>query len=168
MNILDWPLVARTRRNHGLEHATVHILGERRPGVGIMGRSTPNCFYIYGDLTAEQVQSAAVEALMRLRAGESHLAIHPGCGTNLVVSGTLAGAAAFTAVSVGPKRKRDRWDNLPTAMAAATIALLLAQPLGPLLQERITTSADMGAMEILGVWRVNNSGMPVHRVDTRS
>lgn len=166
MSILDLPLVARTRRNHGLEHATVHVLSERYPGIGIMGRSTPNCFYIYGSLTAEQVQSAAAEALARLRAGESHLTIHPGCGTNLVVSGTLAGAAAFAAVNAG--RKRDRWENLPTAMMAATIALLLAQPLGPLLQERVTTNADMGAMEILGVWRVNNSGLPVHRVDTRS
>jgi hypothetical protein len=168
MSILDWPLVARTRRNHGLEHATVHILSERHPGIGIIGRSTPYCYYIYGNLTAEQIQSAAAEALIRLRAGESHLAIHPGCGTNLVVSGTLAGAAAFTAVNVGHRRDRDRWDTLPFAMAAATVALLLAQPLGPLLQERITTSADMGAMEILGVWRVNSSGVPVHRVDTRS
>ena len=166
MSILNWPLVARTRRNHGLEHATVHILSQRHPGVGLMGRSTPNCFYIYGDLTADQIQSAAAEALARLRAGESHLTIHPGCGTNLVVSGTLAGAAAFSAVNVG--RKRSRWENLPTAMMAATIALLLAQPLGPLLQERVTTSADMATMEILGVWRVNNSGLPVHRVDTRS
>ena len=63
MSILDWPLVARTRRNHGLEHATVHVLGERHPGLGIIGRSTPNCFYIYGDLTAEPVQTAVAEAL---------------------------------------------------------------------------------------------------------
>jgi hypothetical protein len=166
MNILDWPLVARTRRNHGLEHATVHILSKRYPDIGIVGRSTPNCFYIYGDLTAEKIQSAAAEALARLRAGESHLTIHPSCGTNLVVSGTLAGAAAFTAVNVG--RRRHRWESLPTAVLAATMALLLAQPLGPLLQERVTTSADMSAMEILGVWRINDSGLPVHRVDTRS
>ena len=166
MSILDLPLVARTRRNHGLEHATVHVLSERHPGIGIAGRSTPNCFYIYGNLTADQVQSAAAEALARLRAGESHLTIHPGCGTNLVVSGTLAGAAAFTAVNTG--RKRDRWENLPAAMLAATIALLIAQPLGPLLQERITTSAEMSAMQISGVWRTNTSGLPVHRVDTHS
>jgi hypothetical protein len=166
MSILDWPLVVRTRRNHGLEHATVHILSKRYPGIGIVGRSTPNCFYIYGDLTAEKIQSAATEALARLRAGESHLTIHPACGTNLVVSGTLAGAAAFMAVTV--RRKRNRWESLPTAMLAATMALLMAQPLGPLVQERVTTSADMGTMEILGVWRVNNSGLPVHRVDTRS
>jgi hypothetical protein len=166
MSILDWPLIARTRRNHGLEHATVYVLGTRHSGISIVGRSTPNCFYIYGNLTAEQVQSAANEALARLRAGESHLTIHPGCGTNLVVSGTLAGAAAFTAVNVGPRRKR--WQMLPTAMMAATLALLLAQPIGPLLQERVTTSADMSTMEILGVWRINTAGVPIHRVDTRS
>jgi hypothetical protein len=166
MNILDWPLLARTRRNHGLEHATVSVLGMRYPGVSMVGRSTPNCFYIYGDLTAEQVESAAREALARLRAGETYLAIHPGCGTNYVVSGTMAGVAVFAATSFG--KRRSRWESLPTAITAAIVALVLSQPVGPLLQERITTSADMGTMEIVGVWRTNTSGVPVFRVDTRS
>jgi hypothetical protein len=166
MSILDWPLVARTRRNHGLEHATVHILSAHRPGIGIVGRSTPNCFYIYGDLTAPQIESAVNEALARLRAGESHLTIHPGCGTNLVTSGMMAGMAAFAATSFG--RRRSRWESLPTAITAAILALLFSQPVGPLLQERVTTSADMSTMQILGIWRVNTSGVPVHRVDTRS
>jgi len=168
MSILDWPLIARTRRNHGLEHATVHVLSTRYPGLSLMGRSVPNCIYIYGDLTAEQIQSAAAEALTRLRAGESHLVIHPGCGTNLVTSGTLAGAAAFTAINVGQRRSRTRWETLPTAILATTLALLIAQPLGPFLQEHVTTSADMSTMEILGVWRTNTGGVPVHRIDTRS
>jgi len=128
----------------------------------------PHCIYIYGDLTAEQIQSAASEALARLRAGESHLVIHPGCGTNLVTSGTLAGAAAFTVINVGQRRSRTRWETLPTAILATTLALLIAQPLGPFLQERVTTSADMSTMEILGVWRTNTGGVPVHRIDTRS
>jgi hypothetical protein len=51
---------------------------------------------------------------------------------------------------------------------AATFALIIAQPLGPFFQERITTSADMSTMEILGVWRTNTGGLPVHRIDTRS
>ncbi len=168
MSILDWPLIAQTRRNHGLEHATVHVLSTRNPGLSIMGRSMPHCIYIYGDLTAEQIQSAASEALTRLRGGESHLVIHPGCGTNLVTSGTLAGAAAFTVINVGQRRNRARWETWPTAILATTLALLIAQPLGPFLQEHVTTSADMGAMEILGVWRTNTSGVPVHRIDTRS
>ena len=166
MSILDIPLIASTRRNHGLEHATVHVLSERHPGVGIAGRSTPNGFYIYGDLTVEQVKAAADEAVARLRAGESRLTIHPGCGTNLVASGMMAGMAAFAATSLG--KRRSRWESLPTAITAATLALLAAQPVGPLLQERITTSADMSAMHILGVWRTNTSGLPVHRVDTSS
>ena len=166
MSILDWPLVARTRRNHGLEHATVHILSERYPGIGIVGRSTPNCFYIYGDLTAAQIESAVNEALTRLRAGESRLTIHPGCGTNLVTSGMMAGMAAFAATSFG--KRRSRWESLPTAITAAVLALLFSQPIGPLLQERITTSADMRTLRILGIWRINTSGVPVHRVDTRS
>ncbi len=166
MSLLDWPLIARTRRNHGLEHATVHILSERYPGNSIIGRSTPNCFYIYGELTAAQIHSAATEALARLRAGQGHLTIHPSCGTNFVASGALAGTAVFVAMSVG--RRRSRWELLPRAMTAATLALILAQPVGPLLQARVTTSADMSTMEILGVWRTNTVGLPVHRVDTRS
>jgi len=31
MNILDIPLIARTRRNHALEHATIHVLSEHEP-----------------------------------------------------------------------------------------------------------------------------------------
>jgi hypothetical protein len=168
MSILDWPLIAQTRRNHGLEHATVHVLSARYPGLSIVGRSMPNGIYIYGDLAAEQIQSAAAEALARLRAGESHLVIHPGCGTNLVTSGTLAGAAAFAVINVGQRRSRTRWETLPAAILATTFALLIAQPLGPFLQERITTSADMSTMEILGVWQTNAGGVPVHRIDTRS
>lgn len=166
MSVLDLPFIASTRRNHGLEHATVHILSERHHGIGIAGRSTPSGFYIYGDLTAEQIESAANDALARLRAGESHLTIHPGCGTNLAASGLMAGVAAFAATSFG--KRRSRWDALPTAVTAATLALLVSQPIGPLLQERITTSADMRTMQILGVWRTNTGGLPVHRVDTRS
>lgn len=166
MNILDWPLVGRTRRNHGLEHATVHVLSARYPGITVIGRSTPNCFYIYGELTAEQVHSAATEALARLIAGESHLTIHPGCGTNLVASGMLAGTAAFAAMNVG--RRRSRWEALPTVILAATLALLLAQPIGPLLQQRITTSADVAGAEIVSVQRVHTIGLPVHRVEVWS
>jgi len=168
MSILDWPLIAQTRRNHGLEHATVHILSAQYPGLSIAGRSTPNGIYIYGELTVEQIQSAVAEALARLRAGESHLVIHPGCGTNLATSGALAGAASFAVINVGQRRSRTRWETLPTAILAATLALLIAQPLGPFFQERITTSADMGTMEILGVWRTNIGGLPVHRIDTHS
>lgn len=167
MSVLDWSVIGKTRRNHGMEHATVHVLSARRPGINIVGRSTPYCFYIYGDLTAEEIDSAAHEALNRMKAGESHLAVHPGCGTNLVTYGTMAGLAAFAATAF-PRRQKNRIESLPAAMLGATLALLFAQPLGPMIQEHVTTSADMENMQILGVTRLNSMGVPAHRVDLRS
>jgi uncharacterized membrane protein len=166
VNILNISFIARTRRNHALEHATIHVLSQHRPGINLVGRSTPNGYYIYGSATTEQVRAAANEALARLKAGEHRLAIHPGCGTNLVASGTLAGASAFVAMS--GRSKRWDWDRLPAAMLATMAALIVAQPLGPLLQEHVTTSPDVGDLTITGVQDVSRGQLSVHKVSTRS
>ncbi len=166
MSILDISFIARTRRNHALEHATIHVLSQHHPGVNLVGRSTPNGYYIYGDVTTEQVTAAAHEALSRLKGGERRLAIHPGCGTNLVASGTLAGAGAF--VAMGGRNKRWDWERLPAALMAAMLALVVAQPLGPIIQERITTLPDVGDLVITGVQEVSRGGIKMHKVSTRS
>src|SRR5690348_7827430 len=95
MNVLDAPLVSATRRNHALEHATIHILSSRHPRLAMAGHSNPTGFFLIGDLSGEDVRSAAAEALSRLQNGESQLAIHPGCGTNYVVTGALTGLFAL-------------------------------------------------------------------------
>ncbi len=164
MNLLELPLVRRTRRNHGLEHATVHILSSRFRGWSLAGRSTPNGFYILGQVSTEDIASAAAEALQRMRSGEWYLAVHPGCGTNYLTSGVFAGLAAFAALSVGG---RSRWERLPNAIMAATFALFLAAPVGPLLQARVTTSGEMGDLEIVSVQKLLGR-MSAHYVKTRS
>ena len=148
MNVLDWPIIQRTRRNHGLEHATIHVLTARQPGRPMAGRSTPYGFYLYGDLTADEIDSAAREALHRMRHGEAHLAVHPGCGTNYLTSGLFAGLGAFAALGLG---KRQRWEQLPNAVMAATFVLILAAPVGPFLQARVTTLGDMADLAIVSV-----------------
>ena len=163
MNPLNLSLVARVRRNHALEHATIHVLTEKHRSLSVVGRSTPSGFYLYGNLTTEMVVEAAQEALARLRAGEHHLAIHPKCGTNLVTAGSMAGLATF--VVLGGSKKR-RIDLLPSALLAATAALLLAQPIGPLLQARVTTLADLGDLTIKGVRREERRNLMVHFVET--
>jgi len=164
MNLLELPLVRRTRRNHGLEHATIHVLSARRPGLPIAGRSTPYGFYMVGALSVDDIRSAAEEALRRMRGGEQHLAVHPGCGTNYLTAGAFAGLAAFAALSVG---SRSRWERLPNAIMAATLALIFSAPVGPKLQSRVTTSADMGDLEIVTVRRLPGRA-PLHYVETRS
>lgn len=165
MSVLEISFIARMRRNHALEHATIHVLSQRHPGLSMVGRSTPNGYYIYGEATTQQVEAAANEALGRLKAGERRLAIHPGCGTNLVTSGMLAGSGVFAAM--GGRSKRWSWERLPLALLTATLALMVAQPLGPIIQERITTLADMGDMTITGVKQVSHGGLTVHQVTTQ-
>lgn len=163
LNFVNLPLLDRIRRHHALEHATIHVLTEKHRPLSVVGRSSLNGYYLYGDLTTEMVFEAAQEALARLRAGERHLAIHPNCGTNLVTAGSLAGLATF-AVLGGSKRRR--LDLLPSAILAATAALLLAQPLGPMLQVRVTTLPDPGALIIKAVRRRDRHNMVIHFVET--
>ena len=167
MNLLDIPFVRRTRRNHALEHATIHLLSASSPGRPLAGRSTPYGFYIYGNVTTESLTAAAHDALGRLRRGESRLAIHPGCGTNYLTSGIFAGLAAFSVLGFGSRR--DRLSHLPDVVVAATLALIAAQPVGPLLQEKVTTLADMGNLSIRSIRQLNaRSNLNVHYVETLS
>src|SRR5512143_1398941 len=92
--LLELPGVDRTRRNHGLEHATITVLSQRIRGISLVGRSTPNGFHLYGEVSTEQVRDAVEEALRRMKAGEVGLAVHPNCGTNFVTAGIAAGLAA--------------------------------------------------------------------------
>src|SRR5450432_4134839 len=87
--VLDLPLIRRTRRNHGLEHATIHILSQRVSNLKMAGRSTDSGFVLLGDAPTEQVEAAVREALRRMSAGEHGLAVHPNCGTNLVTTGLM-------------------------------------------------------------------------------
>src|SRR5512146_3538660 len=93
------PFISRVRRNHGLEHATLHILSERHPGLPMAGHSDFGGFWIVGNLEVDDLQSAVDEALERMNNGEEELAIHPNCGTNFATAGVMAGGAAFLAMT---------------------------------------------------------------------
>jgi hypothetical protein len=159
MSILN--LANVIRQNHALEHATIHVLSRRNPYQRLMGRSTPGGFFIYGAFDTQEVADAASEALSRLQMGEAHLAVHPRCGTNLAVTGVLAGTAAFSATLGRPRSKLDR---LPLALMAATIGALVAQPLAHRIQERVTTTPEVEGVYIENVIRHEQGKMIVHRV----
>ncbi|MCC7355545.1 MAG: hypothetical protein IT330_17535 [Anaerolineae bacterium] len=163
MNLLEFPIFARMRQSHAIEHATVHLLSQRDPSLRLVGRSDDKGFYIYGLVSTEMVRHAAEEALRRLQAGEAYLAIHPNCGTNIAAAGTLAGLAALLA-SAG-RRRSFFWDRLPSAITAATLALFLAQPLGYLLQARVTTLAQVEGVRIGQITRQDNGYLVMHQVN---
>ncbi len=166
-SLLNVPVLSRIRRNHGLEHATIHILAKQAAGTALAGHSDSGGFWLLGEVSTQQVESAVAQGLERLRAGEHHLAIHPNCGTNFVTSGVMAGmAGAFAMLGVGP-RSRDKFERLPLAGLLATLALIISRPLGYRIQQRVTTSGIPGSLEIVSVKASRRGRITAHRVTTR-
>jgi hypothetical protein len=159
---------SRVRRNHGLEHATLQVLAEKNPGLKMAGYSDPSGFWLIGQLETEQVREAAGEALRRMLGGEHSLAIHPHCGTNLVSTGFLAGSFAWLSMLGAGRNARDRLERWPMVVTMVTLAVFLAQPLGPFIQQRVTTSTPNSDMMILSIERRQKGDVPLHRVLTRS
>lgn len=160
MNILEIEPIATVRRHHAIEHATVTILTERNPSLRVIGRSDTTGFYIYGEVDRDELNAAAQRALARLQSGESALAVHPRCGTNLVVVGLLTALAAVVAVG-----RKPRLDKIPNVILATTLAGFVAQPLGAKLQERVTTSPDVRGARIAGIHETRMGQIKVQHVD---
>jgi hypothetical protein len=154
-------IVKAVRQNHAVEHATMHVLSRRNPYLRLVGRSTISGFIIYGAVSTQDIANAVTEALVRLQQGESHLAVHPRCGTNLAVTGILAGMAAFCATLGRPRSKLER---LPWALTAATLAAIVAQPLAHTIQERITTTPEVEGLAIAEVARQERGRFIAHQV----
>lgn len=164
-NLLDWGPVSLTRRNHGLEHATLNLLTKRQPG-SFAGHSDARGFWIIGNVSTDLLLETAREALERMNKGEHGLAIHPYCGTNFVTTGVVSGSLAwlFTLGAANSfKKKFDRW---PLLVMAATVGAVLANPLGFKVQEKLTTSGHPGNLAILQIVRYERKGPMLHRILT--
>lgn len=161
--LLQLPLILETRRNHALEHATLHVLARKYRHQPLAGHSNPTGFFLLGDATTEDVNEAATEAMARLNSGESGLAVHAGCGTNLVV-GTLLPATFAWMPLRGARSTFWRVGLIPFALVLALFGYFLSRPLGPWLQKYITTESDLGALQIVDIRLVRKG---VHRIITK-
>jgi hypothetical protein len=166
MTILDLPIISRIRRNHGLEHATISLLTQRFPYRRMAGYSYPGGFFLLGDVPTDQVREVVAQALSRMNNGERYLAIHPNCGTNFAVSGLVAGLLAWLGMA-GAKSKRDQFKRLPLVITLATLGIILSVPLGPQVQEHITTSGDPQGLSIVDIFPIRFGQFSLHRVITR-
>jgi hypothetical protein len=155
MNILE-----KVRRNHGIEHATVHVLSEGNPSLQLVGRADSGGFSIIGDVDPEELAASAQEALRRMKNGQGELAVHPRCGTQLVTLGALTAIAAFLTLGSRPRASR-----LPDAILATTAAAIVAQPLGLSLQKYVTTSPNVFDAHFVGVSRKHFAGLDYWHVD---
>ena len=171
MGILDSFLnitaVSRVRRNHGLEHATLNILAQQHPHIYLAGHSDVQGFWVVGDVPTQDLADAVGQALDRMNAGERDLAIHPNCGTNFVTAGAAAGLAAWLVMLTGGRSLRQKLDRLPLVISMATLALIAAQPLGLILQARVTTSGQPGNLRVTEIMARQQGRLLTHRVVTQ-
>lgn len=156
------------RRNHALEHATLHVLAQQFPQAMLAGRADARGFMLYGSVPVAAVQAAAHSALQRLRSGEQQLALHPNCGTNLVAAGMLAALAVGLATAGSGRSRLARLLRVPLLAGLLPFALVGARPLGYAAQRSLTTCCAMGALRIVSVTRTERAGQVRHRVQTRA
>lgn len=138
------------RQVHALEHATVWVLSGALNGLrgsqahllavdnqALGGLSTERGFYLYGDVETGALERATKRALRRLTHGETNLATHPRCGTNLTVAAALTVGLSATAHWVLP---RDPISQILGLVAATTLANQLSPEAGRWVQQYVTTA----------------------------
>lgn len=165
-NPLNWGPISLVRRNHGLEHATLNLLSELYPHKVFSGYSDTKGFWVVGEISTDVLFSVVNQALDRLRGGERNLAIHANCGTNYVTSGIVAGTLVWLGTLGNAnsfKKKVERWSYL---VMLVTGALILSRPLGPKVQEKITTSGDPLDLTVNQITRYERKGPTLHRIRT--
>jgi hypothetical protein len=150
-----------------LEHATLNLLAKTHPRKPFAGHSDTGGFWILGDIPTDELNQTITDALDKLRSGQSSLAIHQNCGTNLLVSGFASGlAGAAGLIGVG-KRPRDKFERIPIITALSVLALILSRPLGPIIQKNLTTSGTPGPLKVISITKQSLNGVTAHRVKTQ-
>lgn len=133
------------RRNHALEHATIAVMMEKEPSRKFNGFSTDDGFFVQGVRSIGEVDSAAREALRRVRSGEKKLAVHRNCGTTIVAANLLAAVFFLCALGLGLYLA---WDVYLLILGGIVLSLLLRVPLSLFLQRFVTTNADLSNAEV--------------------
>ncbi|MBK7896500.1 MAG: DUF6391 domain-containing protein [Candidatus Promineifilaceae bacterium] len=164
-------LISRVRRNHGLEHATIHVLSEKHKNFSAQGNSNHKGFSlnIYGNISENDVADAVEEAFNRMKKGEHHLAVHPNCGTVLLTTATMATVAAQASFAIEQRRQKQQnmsltvlLGALPSAILAVVVSLIISRPIGVQLQARYTVEGDLQEMQLQSIRPVQPS--PVTRL----
>ncbi len=151
----------RIRQNHALEHATITILSGYIPDLRVSARSSSRGFTIFGDVDLGLLRRALDEALRRLKAGEAELAIHPNCGTNLVVGVSLLAAGTLLGMASSQVRTR-----IASTVVSSVAGLMAARPLGELVQKHVTTLPDLEGVHVIDIYRRKVLGFTIIEVRT--
>lgn len=162
MNPLLKPLL-NVRKHHAIEHASLSIMQSKQPGLHLAGYSDLGGFWIIGDVDTDKMMAAVVEAISRLKAGETALSIHQNCGTNFTASGLVAGSFAWLGMMGTGRSFKKQLDRWPMIVMLATLGIIVSQPLGPFLQANVTTDPDIGNIRVKEIVISKRGAVKAHR-----
>src|SRR5258708_20468204 len=109
------------------------------------------------DVLVNGVQTCALP----LDAGDAELAIHPNCGTNLVVGVSLLTAGTLLGMTSSHTRTR-----IASTAVSSVAGLMAARPLGELVQKHFTTLPDLEGVRVTDIFRRKILGFTVTEVRT--
>ena len=165
IKVAPMDILAHIRKNHAMEHATIHLLTEALPHVSFAGYSFVRGYWILGKAELQDIQKAAEMAHARLKNGEHKLAIHPNCGTNIAMIGLCTAAAAML-TSFGDNEDESPMSRFSSFTTAGMIGALVGKPLGPKVQEKISTDPDVSSLSIVSINCSSLRGTPLFFVET--
>ena len=160
---------ADTRRNHALEHATIHYL-ERSGGVTFSGRAHADGFQVCGRTTPARIREAFAEVAVRVQGRMAIPHISPRCGSNYLT--TLALGVLLLAVAAVVSV----WLQPPFLVRVALLTAAIGAffrwrvRIGNWIQARFFMATDFDEVD---VWRIrkvrgtNRAGRIVYFVQTR-
>lgn len=158
----------QTRRNHALEHATIHFLeisGARRLG----GRAMPNGFRISGRTSPQDIRKAFEQVRRIVRQGDHLPHISRRCGTNVITALGLSlllllSVAVISVIAQPPLAAR------ASALAFVVIFFVsMRHAIGNWIQARFFMATDFEEVAVRDVHKVLPGPMerpPVHVVAT--
>lgn len=152
--------VRSTRQHHAWEHATLHVLGSRRQVRQVSGLSDPSGFTLFGEMSVEDVDQAVADAQAAINEGHRGLAIHPDCGTNLVVQALLS---VLLMQFLGRSGRGFSMARFIAGLLSMTALSMAAKVLGPRLQA-VTTLADLRDRQVTEVYALRVFGKPAVRI----
>jgi hypothetical protein len=103
---------------------------------------------VQGVRSIAEVESAAREAMRRLKNGEKGLAIHRNCGTTIVAANLLAAIFFLVALGLGYLYLGSSSYLYLMILGSVVLAFALRVPLSLLLQRFVTTDADLKNAEV--------------------
>jgi hypothetical protein len=160
----------RAKRNHALEHATIHFMKSVAPSLRLGGRALENGFRISGAPSESAIAHAFREIQIALLRGQPLAAVSPRCGS-LVVTGlawaalvVLATIITLCLLSPGPTAAF-------VMILVATFVFAVSKPrVGRWAQQRFFLAAPPAGTEIAAIQKVRAEGWerpPVFQVRTR-